>query len=60
MISQTVPALLVDNYRIIEIFILGIQRGICNKKKIIKQIYCAFFGESGKIFVVFLIKLNLS
>ena len=59
MISQsTMPALLVDNYRIIEIFILGIQRGICNK--IIKQIYCAYFGESGKTFVVFLIKLNLS
>ena len=25
------PALLVDNYRIIEIFILGIPGGICNK-----------------------------
>lgn len=60
MISQnTVPALLVDNCRIIEIFKLGIQRGICNKK-IIKQIHCAYFGESGKTFVVFLIKLNLS
>lgn len=40
MISQTVPALLVDNYRIIEIFILGIQRGICNKKNHKANILC--------------------
>lgn len=59
MISQTVPALLVDNYRIIEIFILGIQRGICNKKNHKANILC-FCGESGKIFVGFLIELNLS